>query len=184
MAYDYDLFVIGAGSGGVRAARLAAIGGARVAVAEADRVGGTCVIRGCVPKKIFMYAAQFSDAFTDAAGYGWQLTEPCFDLARLTAAKDAEIARIEAVYRRMLAESGVRFIAGRAAVQEAHSILINGERLSAERLLIATGGAPSRPDIPGIELAATSNEMLDLTATPERLLVLGSGYIAVDQDRV
>ena len=179
-SHEYDLITIGAGSGGVAASRYAAAKGARVAICEADRVGGTCVIRGCVPKKIFMYAAQFSDAFTDAAGYGWQLTEPCFDLARLTAAKDAEIARIEAVYRKMLAESGVRFIAGRAAVQDAHSILINGERLSAERLLIATGGAPSRPDIPGIELAATSNEMLDLTATPARLLVLGSGYIAVE----
>ena len=179
-SHEFDLITIGAGSGGVAASRYAAAKGARVAICEADRVGGTCVIRGCVPKKIFMYAAQFADAFTDAPGYGWQLTEPSFDLARLTAAKDAEIARIEAVYRRMLAESGVRLIAGRATVEDAHSILINGERLSAERLLIATGGAPSRPDIPGIELAATSNEMLDLTATPARLLVLGSGYIAVE----
>jgi hypothetical protein len=115
-SHEYDLITIGAGSGGVAASRYAAAKGARVAICEADRVGGTCVIRGCVPKKIFMYAAQFCDAFTDAAGYGWQLTEPYFDLARLTAAKDGEIARIEAVYRRMLAESGVKFIAGRATV--------------------------------------------------------------------
>jgi glutathione reductase (NADPH) len=179
-SHEFDLITIGAGSGGVSASRYAAAKGARVAICEADRVGGTCVIRGCVPKKIFMYAAQFSDAFTDATGYGWQLTEPHFDLARLTAAKDAEITRIEAVYRRMLMESGVRVLAGRAVVQDAYSVVIEGEHLSADRLLIATGGAPSRPAIPGIELAATSDQMLDLTTTPPRLLVLGSGYIAVE----
>jgi len=179
-SYEFDLITIGAGSGGVAASRYAAGKGVRVAVCEADRVGGTCVIRGCVPKKIFMYAAQFADAFADAGGYGWQTPEAGFDLARLTAAKDAELIRIEGVYRRMLADSGVRLIAGRAAVLDPHTVLVDGERLSAQRLLIATGGAPSRPAIPGIELAITSNEILDLTSTPRRLLVLGSGYIAVE----
>ena len=178
--YEFDLITIGAGSGGMAASRHAASHGARVAVCEADRVGGTCVIRGCVPKKLFMYAAQFADAFADAAGYGWQVPETAFDLARLTAAKAAELIRIEGVYRRMLADSGVRLIAGRATVLDAHTVQVNGERLSTQRLLIATGGAPSRPAIPGIELAITSNEILDLTATPRRLLVLGSGYIAVE----
>ncbi len=179
-SFEYDLMTIGAGSGGVAASRYAASKGARVAICEADRVGGTCVIRGCVPKKIFMYAAQFADAFADAVGYGWRLPQADFDLARLTAAKDADLVRIEGVYRRMLADSGVRLIAGRATVLDAHTVLINGERLSAQRLLIATGGAPSRPAIPGIELAMTSNEMLGLTAVPRHLLVLGSGYIAVE----
>jgi glutathione reductase (NADPH) len=179
-SYEFDLITIGAGSGGVAASRYAATKGARVAICEADRVGGTCVIRGCVPKKLFMYAAQFSDAFTDAAGYGWQATNAGFDLARLTAAKDAELVRIEGVYRRMLADAGVRLVAGRAQVLDPHTVLVDGERLSAQRLLIATGGAPSRPAIPGIELAITSNEILDLTAKPQRLLVLGSGYIAVE----
>jgi len=177
---DFDLITIGAGSGGVAASRYAASRGARVAICEADRLGGTCVIRGCVPKKYFMYAAQFSDAFADAVSYGWHVPEPRFDLARLTAAKNAETTRLEGVYRKMLTESGVRVIAGRAVVRDAHTVLINGERLSAQRLLIATGGAPARPAIPGIELAATSREILDLTRAPRHLLVLGSGYIAVE----
>lgn len=178
--HEFDLITIGAGSGGVAASRYAAVKGARVAICEADRVGGTCVIRGCVPKKYFMYAAQFSDAFADALGYGWDVPEPHFDLARLTAAKDAELIRIEGVYRRRLAESGARLIAGRATVVDPHSVLVDGARLSAQRILVATGGAPSRPAIPGIELALTSNEILDLTALPQCLLVLGSGYIAVE----
>jgi glutathione reductase (NADPH) len=178
--HEFDLITIGAGSGGVAASRQAAARGARVAICEADRLGGTCVIRGCVPKKYFMYAAQFSDAFADAVSYGWHVAEPHFDLARLTAAKNVEITRVEGIYRRMLTESGVRVIAGRAVVQDAHTVLINSESLSARRLLIATGGAPARPAIPGIELAATSSEILDLTSLPRRLLVLGSGYIAVE----
>lgn len=179
-SHDFDLITIGAGSGGVAASRHAAGRGARVAICEADRVGGTCVIRGCVPKKIFMYAAQFADAFADAVGYGWHVPDADFDLARLTVAKDADIVRIEGVYRRLVADSGARLIAGRATVLDPHTVLVNGERLSAGRLLIATGGAPSRPAIPGIELAATSNEMLDQTMIPRRLLVLGSGYIAAE----
>ena len=178
--HEFDLITIGAGSGGMAASRYAASLGARVAICEEDRVGGTCVIRGCVPKKLFMYAAQFRDAFADAIGYGWQLSDAQFDLAKLTAAKDADLLRVEGVYRRMLADSGVRLIAGHAAVLDAHTVVVNGERLFAKRLLIATGGGPSRPAIPGIDLALTSNEMLGLTATPRRLLVLGSGYIGVE----
>ena len=178
--HEFDLITIGAGSGGVAASRYAASKGARVAICEEDRIGGTCVIRGCVPKKIFMYAAQFRDALADAIGYGWQIADAEFNLARLTAAKDADLLRIEGVYRRMLADSGVQLIKGRATVVDAHTARVNGEHLSAKRLLIATGGGPSRPSIPGIELALTSNEMLGLSATPERLLVLGSGYIAVE----
>jgi glutathione reductase (NADPH) len=176
----YDLITIGAGSGGVAASRYAASKGARVALCEADRVGGTCVIRGCVPKKIFLYGAQFADAFADAAAYGWQLQPPRFELSRLTAAKNAETARLEAAYRRMLADSGVKLLEGRAQVLDAHTVRIGGQRLSAQRLLIATGGHASRPAIPGIELAVTSTEMLDLDQLPRRLLVLGSGYIAVE----
>jgi len=179
--HDYDLITIGAGSGGVAASRYAASKGARVAICEADRIGGTCVIRGCVPKKYFMYAAQFADAFPDAAHYGWQVPPVAFDLARLTAAKNAETERLEAFYRNLLDESGVRVFAGGASVVDGHSVLINGARLSAERLLIATGGAPSRPaSIAGIELAATSTDLLDLTIQPRHLLVLGSGYVAVE----
>jgi glutathione reductase (NADPH) len=179
--YDYDLLTIGAGSGGVAASRMAAAKGARVAICEADRVGGTCVIRGCVPKKYFMYAAQFGDAFADARRYGWSVPEVGFDLARLTAAKNAETTRLEGFYRKMLDESGVRVVASRARVLDAHSVSVDGAQLTAERLLVATGGAPSRPStIAGIELALTSNELLDLTTLPRRLLVLGSGYVAVE----
>ena len=179
--YDYDLITIGAGSGGVAASRYAASRGARVAICEGDRVGGTCVIRGCVPKKYFMYAAQFGDALADAQRYGWQVPPARFDLAQLTAAKNAETTRLEGIYRKMLDEAGVRILAARASVLDAHSVLVGGERLSAERLLVATGGAPSRPGaIAGIEQALTSNELLDLTTLPRRLLVLGSGYVAVE----
>ena len=180
-SYEYDLITIGAGSGGVAASRYAASKGARVAICESDRVGGTCVIRGCVPKKYFMYAAQFADAFADARPYGWQVADASFDLARLAAAKNNETKRIEAFYRKMLDESGVRVFAARASVADAHTVVVDGQRLTAERLLISTGGAPSRPSsIAGIELALTSTELLDLTTLPRRLLVLGSGYVAVE----
>src|SRR5262249_51947342 len=145
-----------------------------------DRVGGTCVIRGCVPKKLFMYASQFADAFVDAAKYGWDVPAPRFELARLTSGKDAEIARIEGVYRRMLAEARVEVVAGHAVVTGANSVSIGARTLAAARLLTATGGHPGRPAIPGIELAVTSERMLDLTEQPRRLLVLGSGYIAME----
>jgi glutathione reductase (NADPH) len=179
-SFDFDLITIGAGSGGVAASRYAASKGARVAICESGRVGGTCVLRGCVPKKIFMYGAQFADAFADAAAYGWQAQQPVFELSRLTAAKDAETARLEAIYRRMLADSGVKLLAGRAQLLDPHTVLVDGQKVSAQRLLIATGGSTSQPAIPGIDLAVSSNEMLDLKQLPPRLLVLGSGYIAVE----
>jgi len=180
MSEHYDLFVIGAGSGGVRSSRLAAATGAKVAIAEELRVGGTCVLRGCVPKKIFMYGAQFADAFADAAGYGWQAPQAAFDLSRLTAVKNAETSRLEAVYNKMLADSGVKLQQGRAQVLDPHTVQVGGRRLSAQRLLLATGDSTHRPDIPCIELAIGSTEILDLTTLPRRLLVLGSGYIAVE----
>jgi glutathione reductase (NADPH) len=179
--FDYDLITIGAGSGGVAASRYAASKGARVAICEADRIGGTCVLRGCVPKKYFMYAAQFGDAFADAARYGWENSGGTFDLARLTAAKNAETGRLEAFYRKLLDDAGVRVFAGRASVVDAHTVQVGEQRLHAERILIATGNASSRPStIEGIELALTSTELLDLTQQPRRLLVLGSGYVAVE----
>ena len=178
--YDFDLITIGAGSGGVAASRYAASRGARVAICEAGRVGGTCVLRGCVPKKFFLYGAQFADAFADAAGYGWRVETPVFELARLTAAKNVETDRLEMIYRKLLADSGVKLLEGHAQVLDPHTVLIKGERRTAQRLLIATGSSANRPAIPGIELAITSNEILDLTTLPRRLLVLGSGYIAVE----
>ncbi|WP_085317953.1 glutathione-disulfide reductase [Derxia lacustris] len=178
--YDYDLITLGAGSGGVAGSRYAASKGVRVAICEDSRVGGTCVIRGCVPKKLFMYGAQFSDAFADAAGYGWTVPEPSFDLAVLAAAKAKETDRLEGIYRKLLADSGVTLIDGRGRLLDAHTVDIGGKRVTAERILIATGGKPAAPAIPGIELALTSNELLDLTERPARLLVLGAGYIAVE----
>jgi glutathione reductase (NADPH) len=180
-AYDFDLITIGAGSGGVAASRYAAAQGVRVAICEPDRVGGTCVIRGCIPKKLFMYAAQFAEGFADAPAYGWEAVRPGFDLARLTATKDAETARLEGVYQRLLSGSGVQLFAGRARLLDAHTVVVDGgQRLSAERILLATGGAPAMPPIPGIGLALTSTGMLDLQQLPRRLLVLGGGYIAME----
>jgi len=178
--YDYDLFVIGGGSGGVRASRIAAGFGARVAVAEDYRVGGTCVIRGCVPKKLFSYAAHFHEDFEDARGYGWTVAPPQFSWATLMANKDAEIARLEAIYIKLLQNSGVELMQGRARVIDAHTVEIGATRFSAANLLIATGGWPVKPDIPGAELAITSNEAFELAALPQRVMVVGGGYIAVE----
>jgi glutathione reductase (NADPH) len=179
-AYDYDLVTIGAGSGGVAASRRAAALGARVAICEGDRVGGTCVIRGCVPKKLMMYAAQFADAFADAPGYGWNLVPPDFDLAALVQAKNAETARLEGIYRNMLDGAGVTLLEGQARLVDAHTVAVGERQVSARHILIATGGTPSHPPIDGLELAISSNELLDLAAQPRRLLVLGAGYIAVE----
>ncbi|QGM45799.1 glutathione-disulfide reductase [Methylocystis heyeri] len=179
--YDYDLFVIGAGSGGVRAARIAASHGARVAVAEAFRVGGTCVIRGCVPKKLYVLASRFRDEFEDAKGFGWSLDEPSFEWGELVAAKEKEITRLERIYAENLARAGVAIIGQRAVVDGPHAVrLADGRHISAGKILIATGGAPTSVDIPGMELALTSNEIFDLPEFPRRLLVIGSGYIAVE----
>ncbi len=179
-AYDYDLVTIGAGSGGVAASRRAAALGAKVAICEGDRVGGTCVIRGCVPKKLMMYAAQFADAFADAPGYGWSLVPPDFDLGALVAAKNAETARLEGIYRNMLDSADVTLLTGQARLIDAHTVAVGDSRVSAAHILIATGGTPSHPRIDGLELAISSNELLDLDTLPRRLLVLGAGYIAVE----
>jgi glutathione reductase (NADPH) len=180
--FDYDLFVIGAGSGGVRAARIAASYGARVAIAEEYRVGGTCVIRGCVPKKILVYASRFSDAFEDAAGFGWSVSKPEFDWPSLIAAKDKEIARLEAAYRATLAKFNVEVFAERAAVGGPQEIVLaSGRKISAKSILIATGGQPNiDPDLPGIEHVITSNEAFHLKELPRRIVVAGGGYIAVE----
>ncbi len=180
--YEVDLFVIGGGSGGVRAARMAAQHGARVMLAEEYRVGGTCVIRGCVPKKLLVYASRFRAEFEDAAGYGWTLPHASFDWAMLIANKDKEIARLEAAYTATLEKAGVTIVKSRAALADAHTVqLANGDRVRAAHILIATGGAPSYGDpIPGIEHAISSNEAFHLPHLPAHVLVQGGGYIAVE----
>ncbi|WP_254274731.1 glutathione-disulfide reductase [Halomonas sp. 3H] len=179
--HDWDLFVIGAGSGGVRAARTAAASGARVAVAEDRYLGGTCVNVGCVPKKLYSYAAHFHDAFEDAAGFGWQLPgAPEFDWATLRDNKIGEIKRLNGIYGRLLEGAGVQLIHGRARVVDPHTVEVAGETHTAAKILVAVGGWPWVPDFPGSELALTSNEVFDLDTFPKRFLVLGGGYIAVE----
>lgn len=181
--FDYDLFVIGAGSGGVRAARLAATYGARVAVAEEYRVGGTCVIRGCIPKKLFVYASEYGHMFHDAAAYGWSSGKPHFNWETLLANKDAEIDRLNGIYVRNLKNAGVDIIEDRAVLKDAHTIhLVNENRdVTAEKILIATGGAPWTDEtIPGHDLAVTSNEAFHLEKFPKRVVIAGGGYIAVE----
>ncbi len=180
MAYDYDLYVIGAGSGGVRCSRIAATAGARVAVCEDDRVGGTCVIRGCVPKKLLVYGSHFSEEFEDAAGYGWQVGERKFDWATLIANKDNEIDRLNAIYKRLLADAGVTLHEGRGRLIDAHTVEVAGQRHTAERIVIATGGRAVKPGIEGAEHGITSNEAFHLKSLPKRILVYGGGYIAVE----
>ena len=184
MHFDYDLITLGAGSGGVAASRRAAGYGAKVAVVESGRVGGTCVIRGCVPKKLLMYAAQLGDAVRDARGYGWTVPEPQFQMATWAAAKAAETARLEGIYRQMLQGSGVALLQGWAALDGPHRVKVQGADgehvLTAKHILIATGGAPVRTSIPGIESCATSDELLDLQALPSHAAVIGGGYIALE----
>jgi len=180
--YDVDLFVIGGGSGGVRAARIAAEHGARVTVAEEYRLGGTCVIRGCVPKKLLVYAARFRGEFEDAAGFGWTVPQYSFDWTTLIANKDREIARLEAAYGATLHRAGVKVVKDRAVLVDPHTVqLANGGRVRAAYVLISTGAAPSYGDaIPGIEHAISSNEAFDLPELPRRVLIQGGGYIAVE----
>lgn len=180
MAYDFDLFVIGAGSGGVRAARFAAGFGAKVAVAESRYLGGTCVNVGCVPKKLLVYGAHFSDDFEQAAGFGWSLEDAQFDWGQLIANKNREIERLNGIYRNLLVNSGVTLLEGHAKCVGANEVEVDGQRYSAEHILIATGGWPQIPDIPGKELAISSNEAFFLKALPKRVLVVGGGYIAVE----
>src|SRR5712691_9420971 len=181
--YDVDLFVVGAGSGGVRAARIAAGYGARVMVAEEYRVGGTCVIRGCVPKKLLVYAARFSDDFEDAAGYGWAVAEPVFDWRKLIANKDREIARLELAYTTALERARVELVKSRAVLEDPHTVRLTatGDRIRSRHILISTGAAPWQgPEIPGIEHVISSNEAFDLEELPKRILIQGGGYIAVE----
>ena len=178
--YDYDLFTIGAGSGGVRASRYAARLGARVAVAEERYLGGTCVNVGCIPKKLFSYAAHYGEDIEHAAGYGWRVAAPGFDWAALVANKDREIARLNTVYAKLLSGAGVTLLEGRATLVDAHTVELGGKRISARYILIATGGWPVIPPVPGAELAISSNEAFHLARLPRRVLVVGGGYIAVE----
>ncbi|MGA7387203.1 MAG: glutathione-disulfide reductase [Pseudolabrys sp.] len=180
--HDVDLFVIGAGSGGVRAARVAAGYGARVMIAEQYRVGGTCVIRGCVPKKLLVYASRFSDEFEDAAGYGWSVSEPKFHWPALIANKDREIARLEAAYTNTLERFDVVLVKSRAALEDAHTVrMATGAHVRAETILISTGAWPHLgPKIPGLEHAISSNEAFHMPELPRRIVIQGGGYIAVE----
>ncbi len=181
--FDVDLFVIGAGSGGVRAARIAAGYGAKVMIAEEYRVGGTCVIRGCVPKKLMVYASRFADDFHDAAGFGWNVGEPSFDWATLIRNKDREIDRLEGIYRTNLEKSGVEIVNSRAVIEDAHTVhvLKTGARIRARYILVAVGAHPTMdPPIPGGELGITSNEVFHLETQPKRIMIVGGGYIAVE----
>ncbi|SHG46657.1 NADPH-glutathione reductase [Kaistia soli DSM 19436] len=180
--FDVDLFVIGAGSGGVRAGRIAAGHGARVMVAEEDRVGGTCVIRGCVPKKLFVYASRFAEDFEDAAGFGWTVATPTFDWPALVAGKDRQIDALNAAYIRNLERSGAKLVASRATIEDPHTVrLADGTVVTAKYILVATGSTPFvDPALPGRELAITSNEAFHLERLPERIVIVGGGYIAVE----
>ncbi|WP_277761978.1 glutathione-disulfide reductase [Pseudomonas sp. A34-9] len=180
MAYDFDLYVIGAGSGGVRAARFAAGFGAKVAVAESRYLGGTCVNVGCVPKKLLVYGAHFAEDFEQASGFGWSLGEANFDWATLIANKDREINRLNGIYRNLLVNSGVTLHEAHAKITGPHEVEVNGERFTAKNILIATGGWPQIPEIPGREHAIGSNEAFFLKELPKRVLVVGGGYIAVE----
>ncbi len=180
MDMTHDLIVVGGGSGGVAGARRAAAHGAKVAIVEADRVGGTCVIRGCVPKKLMMYAAGFAHQFEEARGFGWTDVQARFEMPRWADAKAAEILRLERIYDDMLLNGGVELVRGRGRLTSPNEVDVGGRRLAAPRLLIATGGAPASDACPGLDLAMTSNELLDLREIPESLLVIGGGYIAVE----
>ncbi|CAI8797844.1 Glutathione reductase [Pseudomonas sp. IT-347P] len=180
MAYDFDLYVIGAGSGGVRAARFAAGFGAKVAVAESRYLGGTCVNVGCVPKKLLVYGAHFAEDFEQASGFGWSLGEANFDWATLIANKDREINRLNGIYRNLLVNSGVTLHEAHAKIVGPHEVEVNGQRFTAKNILIATGGWPQIPEIPGREHAIGSNEAFFLKELPKRVLVVGGGYIAVE----
>ena len=177
---EFDLFVIGAGSGGVRAARMAAQRGARVAVADDAPLGGTCVNLGCIPKKLYSFAAHYAEGFEESHGFGWSGPAPVFDWSALKANRAREISRLNAVYAGLLEGAGARILRGRARVLGAHEVDVGGTRHTAQRIVVATGGRPVLPDVPGVELAITSNEIFDLAQFPQQLLVVGGGYIACE----
>ncbi len=178
--YDYDLITIGGGSGGVRASRMSAAHGARVALVEAGPLGGTCVNVGCIPKKLFSYAAHNAADFDDARGYGWSVENTRFDWHVLLTNKDREIARLNGIYAKLLQDAGVKVIAGRAGIVDAHTVQVGGNTLTGAHLLVATGGHAVKPDIPGAELGITSDQAFHLDALPRRVVLLGAGYIAVE----
>ena len=178
--YDYDLFIIGAGSGGVRAGRIAAGYGARVGICEESRVGGTCVIRGCVPKKLLVYASHFAEDFEDARAYGWQLGSARFDWPTLIANKDREIDRLNQVYLKLLSDAGVELFEQRGRLTDSHHVQLGKRIVSADKILIATGGRPFVPDFPGTELVMVSDDAFHLPELPERIIVVGGGYIACE----
>ncbi len=178
--YDFDLLVIGAGSGGVRAARVAASYGARVAICENSRVGGTCVIRGCIPKKFMVFASHFAEHFEDAANYGWTVGPRSFSWSKFKETRDREIDRLNGIYIRLLGSAGVELMEGSGSLVDAHTIDVDGRRVTADKILIATGGWPVRAKIPGAEHSITSNEFFELDEQPRRAVVVGGGYIAVE----
>lgn len=178
--YDYDLFVVGAGSGGVRAANMAASQGIRVAIVEAQNLGGTCVNLGCVPKKLLVYASQFKDEFEAAAGFGWMVEKPSFNWSRLIANKNAEVERLHAVYQNRLQKSGVVILNSKAKLLDAHTVAVGDMLYSSERILIVTGSWPFVPDMIGKQFIVTSNDMFYLDKLPERIVIVGGGYIAVE----
>ena len=179
--FEYDLIVIGAGSGGVRASRIAAGYGAKVAVIEESRPGGTCVIRGCVPKKLLVYGASFADEFADSAGFGWKIEGTSHDWGALIEAKNIEIDRLEGIYRNLIKNAGADLFEGRGVLTGPNSVEVNGKKLTADKILIAVGGWPQLPDVPGLkEAAITSNEALDLKTRPDEIVIYGSGYIALE----
>ena len=178
--YDYDLITIGAGSGGVRASRRASNKGKKVAIIENMRIGGTCVMRGCVPKKLLVIAGHFANDFEDAVGYGWAPTKPKFNWDNLITAKSKELDRLEGVYHKILKNAGVKEITGTGRLKDAHTVEVNGKLHTTQTILISTGGWPHLPNVPGIEHAITSNEALDLENLPNRIAIVGGGYIAVE----
>jgi len=178
--YDYDLITIGAGSGGVRGTRLAGGYGARTAIIEEERVGGTCVLRGCVPKKLLVYGAHYAEHLEDAVNYGWSVDGASHDWARMIDTKNAELDRLNGIYLRILRENNVEVVDGRGVVTDPHTVEVNGKSMTAGKILVAVGGWPSTPDIPGIEHVISSNEALELRELPRRMVIVGGGYIAVE----
>jgi glutathione reductase (NADPH) len=178
--YDFDLFVIGAGSGGVRASRVAASLGARVAIAEERYLGGTCVNVGCIPKKLLVYASEFAEDFRDSAGFGWTVGDRSFDWNKLIANKNVEISRLNGIYENLLINSGVKILRSRARIIDEHTLDAGGERFTASNILVATGGWPTVPKVPGAELAITSNEAFFLGRMPRRVIIVGGGYIGLE----